>query len=428
MEKERINLFETEPKKLPDGKVPAYVSLRRGGVAFLSVIALGVALFAIVFIICCFYFEFVDDYYIPRDEMTSDETTGDIADVTPSPDEADTDAVPDEDSSQNVGALLDKSFIEALKELLGLAGAETGDSGSGTSGNYENIGEVSPPAIDRDELYYFDRSLVPSGEIAIVPKDMSLSSYGDNYIYNDTSYAPAVGALRDASDVIPKFDYMGSAVYPVGDPIVLIIHTHGTEAYSPEGSISYKDEGELARSHEIDENVVAVGGVFSDELNRNGVRTLHCEIMHDKESYKDSYIRAASTIAQYLAKYPSIQYVIDLHRDSLTSSDGSLIRPVTLVDGIPTAQVMCVVGSNYNGADHPDWQDNLSLALKFRAELNDRYENISRPVYLRSSAYNQQYAPFSILLEVGASGNSLSEAKNAAILAAGVLADIIKGK
>jgi stage II sporulation protein P len=150
--------------------------------------------------------------------------------------------------------------------------------------------------------------------------------------------------------------------------------------------------------------------------------------MHDRESYKDSYIRAASTIAGYLAKYPTIQYVIDLHRDSLTSGDGSLIRPVTVVDGVPTAQVMCVVGSDYNGTDYSNWQDNLSLALKFRSALNEKYENISRPVYLRSSAYNQQYAPLSMLLEIGASGNSLSEAKNAAVLAAEVLADIIKGK
>ena len=427
MEKERINLFETEPKRLPEGKVPTYIAIRRGGAAFFSVIALGVALFAVVFIICCFYFEFVDDHYSPRDDMTIGETTADNANATVSPDAVDTDTAPPVESSQNVGAVLDKSFLDALKELLGLAGA--GAVGSGTAAETtDKSEEVSPPTVDRDELYYFDKSLVPEGEIAIVPRDMSLASYGDNYIYNDTSYAPAVAALRDASDVIPEFDYMGTAVYPVGDPIVLVIHTHGTEAYSPEGSISYKEEGELARSRDITENVVAVGAVFAEELNRKGVRTLHCEIMHDKESYKDSYIRAASTIAQYLAKYPSIQYVIDLHRDSLTSSDGSLIRPVTVVDGIPTAQVMCVVGSNYNGTDHPDWQDNLSLALKFRTALNDKYENISRPVYLRSSAYNQQYAPLSVLLEVGASGNTLSEAKNAAILAAEVLADIIKGK
>jgi len=423
MKKERINLFETEPKRLSEGKVPVAVAVYRGGVTFFSVIALGVAIFAIVFVICCFYFEFGERPDIPGVDVTTGETTVDTAPPTT----PDTTAPTQENVSQNTNSALDNSFLEALMELLGLIGSN--DSGNDVSTEITDPPEtLPPPSVDRDELYYFDKSLVPEGEIAIVPMDMSLASYGENYIYNDTSYAPAVGALRDASGVIPAFNYMGSAVYPVGDPVVLVIHTHGTEAYSPEGSISYKEEGELARSRDITENVVAVGAVFTETLNERGVRTVHCEIMHDKESYKDSYIRAASTIAQYLAKYPSIQYVIDLHRDSLTKADGSLIRPVTVVDGVPTAQVMCVVGSNYNGSDHPDWQNNLSLALKFRTALNERYGNISRPVYLRASAYNQQYAPLSILLEVGASGNSLSEAKNAAILAADVLADIIKGK
>ena len=85
MEKERINLFETEPKKLPERTVPAYVAIRRGGAAFFSVIALGVALFAVVFIICCFYFEFVDDYYTPRDETTTADSSSDNTNVTSSP-------------------------------------------------------------------------------------------------------------------------------------------------------------------------------------------------------------------------------------------------------------------------------------------------------------------------------------------------------
>lgn len=424
MKKERINIFDENQKRLTGGKVPTIIAIRRGGAAFFSVLALGVAFFALVFMISCFYFEFREHPYI------SDESTNDINtpfDTSKPNASIDTDNEKTEDTEKDNTSDLDKSFLEALKELLGITGGSSSEN-SESNTDTDSSELVSPPTVSRDELYDFDKTLVPDGEIAIVPMDMSLASYGDNYIYNDTSYSPAVAVLRDASDIIPEFNYMGSAVYPVGEPVVLVIHTHGTEAYSPEGSISYKDEGELARSQDTDENVVAVGAVFAETLNERGVRTLHCEVMHDKESYKDSYIRAASSIARYLAKYPSIQYVVDIHRDSMTARDGSLIRPVTEVDGIATAQVMCVVGSNYNGTEHPNWQDNLSLALKYRTALNEKYENISRPVYLRGSAYNQQYAPLSILLEVGASGNSLSEAKNAAALAAEVLADIIKGK
>ena len=110
----------------------------------------------------------------------------------------------------------------------------------------------------------------------------------------------------------------------------------------------------------------------------------------------------------------------------MTDSSGSILRPVTVVDGEATAQVMCVVGSDYGGANHPDWQNNFSFALKLRSKLNQKNEKLCRPVYLRASAYNQQYAPISLLLEVGSSGNYLSEAKAAARLCAEAIADIIK--
>ena len=88
--------------------------------------------------------------------------------------------------------------------------------------------------------------------------------------------------------------------------------------------------------------------------------------MHDQNQYKDSYARAEETIKQYLAKYPSIRLVIDLHRDSVVKSTGELVRPVTLIDGGAAAQVMCVVGSNWGGEKNPNWEGNLALARKMQ--------------------------------------------------------------
>ena len=117
--------------------------------------------------------------------------------------------------------------------------------------------------------------------------------------------------------------------------------------------------------------------------------------------------------------------MIDLHRDSVVKSTGELVRPVTAVDGEAVAQVMCVVGSDWGGQENPNWQGNLSLALKLREELNQKYQNLCRPAYLRASTYNQELAPYSLLLEVGASGNSLAEAKRSASLIADALAKFI---
>ena len=176
------------------------------------------------------------------------------------------------------------------------------------------------------------------------------------------------------------------------------------------------------------ESVVAVGQAMADVLDGRGISTLHCEIMHDVQSYRDSYSRSAATIKEYIDKYPSIKYVIDVHRDSVSDSSGALLRPVTLVNGnVAAAQVMCVVGSDAGGTACPRWQENLSFALRLRSALNSSYGNICRPVCLRGSAYNQQYAPVSLLLEIGASGNYLDEALEAGRLCADALADLIIG-
>ncbi|MEE0968019.1 MAG: stage II sporulation protein P [Clostridia bacterium] len=259
----------------------------------------------------------------------------------------------------------------------------------------------------------------------IVSMDLAHSVSDKYYIGNETGYTPNVKALLSKESVIPTF----SEIKDNKEPLVLIMHTHGTEAYSEDGKDYYFDNGgELWRTHDKEKNVVAIGKLMAEILNREGINTLHCEIMHDKESYQDSYNRAAETIREYLVKYPTIEYVFDVHRDAILKSDGTLVKAVSDIDGRPTAQVMTVVGSNYKGANFSDWEDHLSLALKLKENLEKKGQDISRPVYLRGAAYNQQYTKGSLLLEIGTSGNTFEEARNAGELVALALADIIKGK
>ncbi len=395
MQKERVELFE-EQRSLPPTRESAARGALRAGAGVVRVISLGISVFALIFMLCCFMVGF---------ERT-DATLPPAADTT-----ADTSA-PSADQDK---------FFDRLEQLL-----DSVVSGQTKPADTETVTppETQPP-LTSEQLYEFDRDAVPEGETAILPYDMSLLSLGESYIYNSTSYTPSVTQLLQQGK-LPTLENLGASVLPADAPVVLIVHTHGTEGYSPEGAVAYDGVSELARSSDITENVVAVGAVMAETLNSLGIKTLHCQVMHDKESYRDSYSRSAATIKQYLAQYPSIKYVIDLHRDSVTNAAGDLLRPVTVVDGRAVAQVMCVVGSDESGADYPGWQENLAFALKFRRELNGKYGNISRPVCLRPSAYNQQYAPVSLLLEVGCSGNYLSEAKEAARLCALTLADMIK--
>ena len=228
--------------------------------------------------------------------------------------------------------------------------------------------ETAVPPLTFEKLYSFDYDAVPNGAYPIIPMDLSLSTYGAGYIQNFTGFSPDTEALLQGSfRKEPSVEYLASS----DKPSVLILHTHGTESYSAEGAISYTDAEASFRSENLEENVVSVGKVLADALEAHGIGTIHCTVLHDRIQYKDSYARAADTIQAYLSEYPSIKLVIDLHRDAVMKTTGEMVRPVTLnAKGEATAQVMCVVGSSWNGEKNDRWEGNLALALQFRAALN----------------------------------------------------------
>ncbi len=254
----------------------------------------------------------------------------------------------------------------------------------------------------------------PPDSYPIVSMDLSLLSYGEYYIYNDTSLSPDLKRLMTAK--LPSYYSEVSA-----EPLVLVIHSHATESFMEVGATHYTDEGELARSGDADKNMISVGAEFVKVLVENGIPTLHCVVLHDEESYRLSYQRSAESIERYLKEYPSIKYVFDLHRDSILRSNGELVSAVSIQSGEKCGQIMPVVGSGFEG-----YEENLALALQLRQRLNGTYVNLCRPVCLRESTYNHNLSPVSLLLEMGTSGNTLDDAKRSAALVAAELAKIIK--
>ena len=275
--------------------------------------------------------------------------------------------------------------------------------------------------ISFDELYSFDYSLVPENANAILPMDLSMASSGVTYINNLTGLVFDANALLTKKLNGNKYEMLAASE----GPRVLIIHTHATEGYSEDGAIFYDIDDEIGRSSDNEENVVSLGKLMSDTLNKKGISTVHCSVKHDSIQYKDSYLRSEKTILEYLEKYPSIELVIDLHRDSIMKPGGDIIRPVTLVDSEAVAQVRCIVGSEWGGEACPSWKNNLSLALKLREKLNANYMNLCRPTELREYTYNQELSKYSMMIEIGSSGNSLKEAKRAVVLVADAIAEIV---
>ena len=185
-------------------------------------------------------------------------------------------------------------------------------------------------------------------------------------------------------------------------PCVLILHTHGSEAY--------RDQEDY-RSTDPEENVIRVGREIADVLNAAGISTVHDTVAHDvTEGYDLAYDRAAESIAAWLDKYPTIQMVIDVHRDASSDGQGGQ-KPVSAqIAGEEAAGLMLVMGTDTPELPHKNWQENLAFAVKLQSCLEENAPGLMRAITLRKGRYNQHFTSCSILLEVGSAGNTMEEA------------------
>lgn len=235
-------------------------------------------------------------------------------------------------------------------------------------------------------------------------------------IRNETSYTPIVyDLLQEPLDLTLSPD----------EPSILIIHTHGTESYTPEGARNY--EGEGYRTTDTDYSVVRVGDEIARVLTENGINVIHDTGIYDSPSYSGSYTRTLAVIEDYLEKYPTITAVLDVHRDSSVDDEGGAVKTTALIDGMECSQVMLVIGTDDGGMNHPDYVSNLKLGLRLQAVMNRNYPGLARPVNLRQERFNQHATSGSLIAEIGFAGNTLSEALNAARLFAQCYVSAING-
>ena len=243
------------------------------------------------------------------------------------------------------------------------------------------------------------RTLVPTSPQGYV-------TAGGIYLYN-----------RTGLDV----DLAAAAAAPVnitlsGDgPQILIIHTHGSEAYTPDGTDIYEPSDNNTRTLDENYNMVRVGDEMERVFTELGLSVVHDTTLYDYPRYSGAYDRSAEAVKHYLEQYPTIKIVLDVHRDALVGEDGTVYKAVTRIDGVDTAQVMLVLGSS-EGGEHPSWMENLALACRLQESMNNLYPTLARPMTMRSSRYNQQLSTGSVLVEVGTHGNTLQEALSAARL------------
>lgn len=240
----------------------------------------------------------------------------------------------------------------------------------------------------------------------------SNTSYNRVYINNKTDVPIDISSLLSGNNPVD--------IEKSDEPQVLIVHTHTTECYLLESKDYYTD-ADHSRTTDHSKNMVAIGNIFTNKLNSAGIKTLHDTTAHDYPAYNGSYTRSKATIEKYLKQYPSIKVVIDIHRDSIGSSNGNKTKPIVNVNGKNAAQVMLVMGCGAKITNHENWMQNLTFAAKYQQTLEVLYPGLARSISLVNSRYNQNLTVGSILLEVGTDSNSFEEAVYGAQLASDAL-------
>mgnify|MGYP001733118418 CR=1 FL=1 len=203
------------------------------------------------------------------------------------------------------------------------------------------------------------------------------------------------------------FDGSFAAALSDDAPQVLIVHTHGSEAYTMPKGQEYAPTG-TCRTADNSVNMIRVGDEIAAVLSSYGISVLHDRVLYDDPAYDGAYERAADAIRGYLEKYPTLSFVLDVHRDAIEDKAGHQYKVITREDP-RCAQISFVMGSNN---DH--WLENVKLAVAVQQRLTDTSPTLMRPMTLRNSNYNQHLTTGSMLVEIGTAGNSLSEALRAA--------------
>lgn len=320
--------------------------------------------------------------------------------------------------------------------LAVMAGAEDSIRGlvSALEESEVDVGLAEEASVDGEELAPVEEIvMVPveflgeSGESAQITGEAAPAEVVETTISSDLSIRNDTGFDIDPAALAAELPALSLSA---DGPQVLIIHTHGSEAYTQSGSDLYL-ESDPYRTEDKSKNVIKVGDVLTQALESKGLEVIHDREIYDYPSYTGSYSRSGAAVEAYLAQYPSISVVIDLHRDALGSGD-TVYKTRAETGSGDCAQVMLLVGSGENGLYHPNWRENLLLGLYLQSAMEEKYPTLARPLALKSERYNQHLSTGSLIVEVGSTGNTLAEAVAAIELfgdAAGeALAKLIKSE
>jgi len=321
----------------------------------------------------------------------------------------------------------------AGKEQSG--GAESGEENGGESGEpgdgiMEEAEEEAGERLNEEDSYF----MITDGSTA--PADTDIYK---ELIHTEKSQNISIEGYQEFEALVGKFYTVDANTYTSAEelnveklaaadlkiakggsgPQILIYHTHSREGYAD------SVEGDLSTG------IVGVGEQLAEILRQEyGYQVLHHTGQYD-ENRDYAYSCALPALEQVLAENPTIEVVIDLHRDSV--AEGT--RLVTEIEGRPVARFMFFNGlsrvrelGEISYLPNENLQSNLAFSFQLQKACEEYYPGLARKIYLKGYRYNMHLKPRALLIELGAQNNTLQEAMNACGPLARVLDMVLGGE
>ncbi len=339
-----------------------------------------------------------------------------------------------------------KQLVPAYSYLAeGQADTETEDQENTGSGGTERVQSADSDGTDtRENTNSGGSKTAEDTDPAKAPEDGQAQT-------DESDAVPALGAdvSEDLLNQLEDFDYLLSNYYIVDGstmvdgqlldadtllkqdmsiekntevPQILIYHTHSQEAFAD------------SREGEVADTVVGMGGILAAELETYGYQVIHDTGVYDLvDGVLDrsaAYDYARESIEGILEENPTIEVVIDLHRDAVEGQ-----KFVTEIDGRPTAMIMFFNGISRDAQDqpisylqNPYTSENLAFSLQLELKAREEYPGFTRNIYLKAERFNLHLRPRSLLIEAGTQLSTLEEEQNAMIPLADLLDQVLSGR
>lgn len=292
-----------------------------------------------------------------------------------------------------------------------------------TKRQFHDLSVTPDDIIENEELLkkqFREKNITPDGVI----KEKTYISYQAS----DSFQNVFVRNVTVDSDIDIQGIINNGCPLPINDytkPTVLIYHTHSTECYTPFDNGTFSTSSDERNSNK-NLNMIRVGEELAEVLRARGIGVIHDTTIYDTV-YTGAYNKSREGITEILEKHPSIIITLDVHRDAIHYDNTTRVKPVAQFGNKKAAQMMILTGAEGGNVDSfPSWETNLSFAVNLQKAVNDKYENLMKPMYFCNRKYNLDLTPYSLLIETGTDVNTLSEAAYSAKLLGDVLADFIK--